>query len=111
MKRGFHGFFSWNSHEIYYLSQTGLLDLDLCGPSCAQMLGVEGQPLVNSQYGWVPPESSPHKVEKRSRRAGRAVSERCIFFFFEKALTLSSTLPLFFPLCAEDQGCVGCRAS
>jgi Mrp family chromosome partitioning ATPase len=34
--------------------RVGLLDLDLCGPSLAQMLGLNGAQVVNSQAGWMP---------------------------------------------------------
>jgi Mrp family chromosome partitioning ATPase len=36
---------------------SALLDLDLCGPSAARLLAVEGQPLAASEYGWLPPVS------------------------------------------------------
>lgn len=36
------------------LLQVGLVDLDICGPSIPKLLAVEGQPVVNSEYGWVP---------------------------------------------------------
>jgi Mrp family chromosome partitioning ATPase len=34
--------------------QVGLLDVDLCGPSVARMLGVEGRDIQQSARGWVP---------------------------------------------------------
>lgn len=34
--------------------QVGIVDLDICGPSIPRLLGVEGQAVVNSQYGWTP---------------------------------------------------------
>ena len=42
---------------VLYLSplmQIGIVDLDICGPSVPKLLGVQGQSVVNSQYGWVP---------------------------------------------------------
>ena len=37
-----------------YIQQVGIADLDICGPSVPKMMGVEGQKVVNSEYGWVP---------------------------------------------------------
>lgn len=34
--------------------QVGIVDLDICGPSVPKLMGVQGQSVVNSQYGWVP---------------------------------------------------------
>lgn len=34
--------------------RVGLLDLDLCGPSLAHMLGVPLLPVLNSPHGWLP---------------------------------------------------------
>ena len=34
--------------------QVGIVDLDICGPSVPKLLGVQGQSVVSSQYGWVP---------------------------------------------------------
>ena len=34
--------------------QVGIIDLDICGPSVPKLLGVQGQSIVTSQYGWVP---------------------------------------------------------
>ena len=34
--------------------RVGLLDLDLCGPSLAQMLGVAGKRVEGSAAGWMP---------------------------------------------------------
>ncbi|OWF54112.1 cytosolic Fe-S cluster assembly factor NUBP2 homolog [Mizuhopecten yessoensis] len=39
--------------------KVGVIDLDICGPSVPKLLGVEGKPIVNSQYGWKP-LVSPH---------------------------------------------------
>ena len=35
-------------------AHVGILDLDICGPSICQMMGVSGQPVISSQYGWKP---------------------------------------------------------
>ena len=32
--------------------KVGLVDLDICGPSAPKLLSVEGQPIVNTEYGW-----------------------------------------------------------
>ena len=34
--------------------QVGIVDLDICGPSVPKLLGVQGQSVINSEYGWVP---------------------------------------------------------
>ena len=34
--------------------QVGIVDLDICGPSVPKLLGVQGQSVISSQYGWVP---------------------------------------------------------
>eukprot|EP00960_Hanusia_phi_P013414 392999-Hanusia_phi.AAC.1 len=36
------------------LSQVGLLDIDICGPSQPKMLGVEGEQVHQSGLGWAP---------------------------------------------------------
>jgi len=36
------------------ISQVGLLDVDICGPSAAKLLAVEGMDVVNTKYGWTP---------------------------------------------------------
>jgi Mrp family chromosome partitioning ATPase len=35
-------------------ARVGLLDLDICGPSVAQMLGVGGRDVLQTAYGWQP---------------------------------------------------------
>ncbi|XP_064400343.1 cytosolic Fe-S cluster assembly factor Nubp2 homolog 2-like isoform X2 [Halichondria panicea] len=44
-------------------TKVGILDLDICGPSIPKLLAVEGQAVVNSQYGWTPLRS-PHSEVK-----------------------------------------------
>lgn len=39
--------------------RVGLLDVDLCGPSVARMLGVEGAEVRQSERGWVPVRCCP----------------------------------------------------
>ena len=34
--------------------RVGLLDVDVCGPSIPHLLGVEDQPVLDSQWGWQP---------------------------------------------------------
>lgn len=34
--------------------RVGLLDVDICGPSSPFLLGVEDQPVLDSQWGWQP---------------------------------------------------------
>lgn len=41
--------------------RTGLLDVDLCGPSVAQMLGVGGSSVVQTPYGWQPVKPDGHE--------------------------------------------------
>ena len=36
------------------LSQVGLLDIDICGPSVPKMMGLEGQEIHQSANGWSP---------------------------------------------------------
>ncbi len=31
-----------------------MLDVDVCGPSAAKLLAVEGKDVINSRYGWTP---------------------------------------------------------
>ena len=46
---------SIHAHHLVSLTlQVGIVDLDICGPSVPKLLGVEGQSVVSSQYGWVP---------------------------------------------------------
>ncbi|XP_062523125.1 cytosolic Fe-S cluster assembly factor NUBP2 homolog [Corticium candelabrum] len=37
--------------------KVGLLDVDICGPSIPQLMGVQGQTVVNSSWGWMPLKS------------------------------------------------------
>ena len=48
--------------------RVGILDVDICGPSCAKMLGVEGSDVVNTEYGWQPvkPEGFDGKLSVMS---------------------------------------------
>ena len=39
--------------DVLYV-QVGTVDLDICGPSIPQLMAVQGQEVVNSQYGWIP---------------------------------------------------------
>ncbi|XP_014668454.1 PREDICTED: cytosolic Fe-S cluster assembly factor NUBP2 homolog [Priapulus caudatus] len=39
--------------------KVGLLDLDICGPSQAQLMGVDGEAVMNTEWGWKP-VVSPH---------------------------------------------------
>jgi Mrp family chromosome partitioning ATPase len=32
--------------------KTAILDLDICGPSVPAIMGVAGQQVVNTEYGW-----------------------------------------------------------
>lgn len=34
--------------------EAGLLDIDMCGPSIPKMLGLEGQCIHDSNFGWQP---------------------------------------------------------
>ena len=36
------------------MQQVGVADLDICGPSIPKLLQVEGQPVINTEYGWQP---------------------------------------------------------
>jgi Mrp family chromosome partitioning ATPase len=38
--------------------QVGVLDIDICGPSMPRMLGVEGQQVRRSNFGWSPVQST-----------------------------------------------------
>ena len=38
----------------YYGYQVGILDIDICGPSIARMMGVENEQVHKSQFGWTP---------------------------------------------------------
>lgn len=40
-------------------AKVGLVDVDICGPSAAKLMSIEGEAVVNSQYGWQPIKS-PH---------------------------------------------------
>eukprot|EP00567_Pseudictyota_dubia_P011532 CAMPEP_0197446210 /NCGR_PEP_ID=MMETSP1175-20131217/11211_1 /TAXON_ID=1003142 /ORGANISM="Triceratium dubium, Strain CCMP147" /LENGTH=396 /DNA_ID=CAMNT_0042977287 /DNA_START=76 /DNA_END=1266 /DNA_ORIENTATION=+ len=40
--------------------RVGVLDVDICGPSCARMLGVSGQTVHRSGSGWCPVYSNPN---------------------------------------------------
>ena len=31
-----------------------MVDLDICGPSIPKLMAVEGEEVVNTQYGWTP---------------------------------------------------------
>ncbi|XP_065909613.1 cytosolic Fe-S cluster assembly factor NUBP1-like [Dysidea avara] len=46
--------------------KVGIADLDICGPSVPKMMGVEGQKVVNSDYGWVPLRSPNHDIKVMS---------------------------------------------
>ncbi len=39
--------------------RVGVLDLDLCGPSMPTLLRVPSTDIVDSPYGWLPPEYAP----------------------------------------------------
>ncbi|XP_022099341.1 cytosolic Fe-S cluster assembly factor NBP35-like isoform X2 [Acanthaster planci] len=38
-------------------NKVGLVDVDVCGPSCPQLMAVENQTVVNTQWGWTPLKS------------------------------------------------------
>lgn len=38
----------------YYGYEVGILDIDICGPSIARMMGVEDKQVHKSQFGWTP---------------------------------------------------------
>eukprot|EP01083_Nonionella_stella_P214973 774145_1 len=38
----------------YYGYDVGILDIDICGPSIARMMGVENEQVHKSQFGWTP---------------------------------------------------------
>eukprot|EP00485_Elphidium_margaritaceum_P009814 CAMPEP_0202693732 /NCGR_PEP_ID=MMETSP1385-20130828/7766_1 /ASSEMBLY_ACC=CAM_ASM_000861 /TAXON_ID=933848 /ORGANISM="Elphidium margaritaceum" /LENGTH=467 /DNA_ID=CAMNT_0049349453 /DNA_START=21 /DNA_END=1420 /DNA_ORIENTATION=+ len=38
----------------YYGYDVGVLDIDICGPSMARMMGVESEQVHKSQFGWTP---------------------------------------------------------
>eukprot|EP00053_Salpingoeca_punica_P024955 m.15248 g.15248 ORF g.15248 m.15248 type:complete len:330 (+) comp7348_c0_seq1:1225-2214(+) len=40
-------------------AKVGLLDVDLCGPSIARMLGLEGSPVYRNDERWLPVAASP----------------------------------------------------
>lgn len=46
--------------------KVGILDIDICGPSIANMLGVTNQSIVNTSWGWKPCESPHFKVKVMS---------------------------------------------
>ena len=50
--------------------KVGVADLDLCGPSIPLMLGVRGESIVNSEYGWKPVISPYYGI--------RVVSSQCL---------------------------------
>ncbi|KAK8405963.1 hypothetical protein O3P69_006991 [Scylla paramamosain] len=46
--------------------RVGLLDVDVCGPSIPHLLGVEDQPVLDSQWGWQPVVSPLGKIKTLS---------------------------------------------
>ncbi|KJE93215.1 cytosolic Fe-S cluster assembling factor nbp35 [Capsaspora owczarzaki ATCC 30864] len=46
--------------------KVGIVDLDICGPSVPKLLGVEGMPVVNSEYGWLPLKSPHYDIKVMS---------------------------------------------
>lgn len=46
--------------------RVGLLDVDVCGPSSPHLLGVEDQPVLDSQWGWQPVVSPLGKIKTLS---------------------------------------------
>ncbi|KAG0716848.1 Cytosolic Fe-S cluster assembly factor nubp1 [Chionoecetes opilio] len=46
--------------------RVGLLDVDVCGPSIPHLLGVEDQPVLDSQWGWQPAVSPLGKIKTLS---------------------------------------------
>ncbi len=38
----------------FALHQVGVLDVDICGPTMTKLLDVQGHPVVDSPYGWIP---------------------------------------------------------
>ncbi|XP_071959764.1 cytosolic Fe-S cluster assembly factor nubp1-A-like [Antedon mediterranea] len=43
--------------------KVGLVDLDICGPSISKLMAVDGEKVMNTQYGWTPLKS-PHENVK-----------------------------------------------
>eukprot|EP00057_Strongylocentrotus_purpuratus_P008352 XP_011662826.1 PREDICTED: cytosolic Fe-S cluster assembly factor NUBP2 homolog [Strongylocentrotus purpuratus] len=37
--------------------KVGILDVDICGPSISQLMSVQGQKVINTQWGWKPLQS------------------------------------------------------
>jgi len=42
------------SYRNGFPHQVGIVDLDICGPSVPKLMAVEGESIINSQYGWMP---------------------------------------------------------
>ncbi|XP_038047736.1 cytosolic Fe-S cluster assembly factor NUBP2 homolog [Patiria miniata] len=47
-------------------NRVGLVDVDICGPSCPQLMAVKAQTVVNTQWGWTPLKSPLGNVKVMS---------------------------------------------
>ncbi|XP_033644544.1 cytosolic Fe-S cluster assembly factor NUBP2 homolog [Asterias rubens] len=47
-------------------NKVGLVDVDVCGPSCPRLMAVENQKVVNTEWGWTPLKSSHGNVKVMS---------------------------------------------
>ncbi|XP_054750360.1 cytosolic Fe-S cluster assembly factor nubp1-A-like [Lytechinus pictus] len=46
--------------------RVGILDVDICGPSISQLMSVQGQKVINTQWGWKPLQSKHGKIKVMS---------------------------------------------
>lgn len=46
--------------------KVGVLDVDICGPSIPQLLSVQGQKVINTQWGWKPLQSRHEGIKVMS---------------------------------------------